>query len=274
MIVMITQGDVAMLQPNPLNSLNTMELLSKIEEFKRLDLKTASINDITMKVCQTLSCMIVTSSVFKEGTRLYRVRSLKSDLSNMPKIFQDIWLPPVEKVKADGRVNLQGQPVLYTSTEQITPLYECNIADGDYYAIIQYSVKPGQELIGYCVGNGVEPDDLNETGKINNKIINDFLVSEFSKPVGKGTEYLYKLSNVICQSFMDMPFCDAYVYPSVAHYKKGWNVAIKPNSANCKIAFDCVLICRSGGFDSSGNHVFQVLHKANLDTDNNLVYRF
>jgi len=65
-----------MLQPNPLNSLNTMELLSKIEEFKRLDLKTASINDITMKVCQTLSCMIVTSSVFKEGTRLYRVRSL------------------------------------------------------------------------------------------------------------------------------------------------------------------------------------------------------
>ena len=143
-MIIIAQGDVAMLQPDPLNSLNTMELLSKIEEFKRLDLKTASIGDITMKECQTLSCMIVTSSVFKEGTRLYSVRSLKDDLSNMPKTLQDVWLPPAEKVKADGRVNLQGQPVLYASTEQITPVYECNIADGDDYAIIQYNVKPGQ----------------------------------------------------------------------------------------------------------------------------------
>ena len=57
-------------------------------------------------------------------------------------------------------------------------------------------------------------------------------MSEFSKPVGKGTEYLYKISNVIAQSFMDMPFCDAYVYPSVAHYKKRMECGNK--TSKCK----------------------------------------
>ena len=270
----IQKEGVSVIGPNPLNSLNTLELLSNIEAFKRLDLKTTPIEEISMKSLQTLSCMIVSSALFEEGTRLYRVRRLKSDLSNMPHTFQDIWHPPADKVLTDGRVNLKGHPILYTSTEQITPIYECEIAEDEYYAIIQYAVKPGHKLIGYHVGSGVEPEDLNDTGKINNKIINDFLVSEFSKPVGKGTEYLYKVSNVICQNFMDMPFCDAYVYPSVAHYKKGWNVAIKPESANQKIAFDCMLVCKRGSFDSEGNLCFQVLHKANKLDGNRLVYAF
>lgn len=259
---------------NPLNKLNTMELLSKIEEFKRLDLKNTSVNDITTKILSTLSCMLVSRTVFKEDSKLYRVRRLKKDLSNMPHTFQDIWHPPADKVMADGRVNLKGQPMLYTSTEQITPIYECDISEGDYYAIIQYKVKKGSELIGYCVGSNIESEDLDETGRINNKIINDFLVSEFSKPVGKGTEYLYKISNVIAQSFMDMPFCDAYVYPSVAHYKKGWNVAIKPQSAKHKVEFDCALICEHGGFDVDGNYLFKVIHKTNSVVDDNLIYVF
>ena len=263
-----------MLQQNPLNNLNTMELLSKIEEFKHLDLKNASVGDITTKILGTLSCMLVSQSVFKEDTKLYRVRRLNKDLSNMPRTFQDIWHPPADKIMVDGRVNLKGKPMLYTSTEQITPIYESDISEGDYYVIIQYKIKPGQELIGYCVGSTLEPEDLNETGKINNRIINDFLVSEFSKPVGKGTEYLYKISNVIAQSFMDMPFCDAYVYPSVAHYKKGRNVAIKPQSAKQKVEFDCALICENGGFDLEGNYLFKVIHKTNSVVNDNLIYVF
>lgn len=164
--------------------------------------------------------------------------------------------------------------MLYCSTDQITPLYECGVEKNDYYAIIQYSICRDKELIGYMVGNNGEPEDLNDVGKINNKIINDFIVSEFTKPVGIGTEYLYKISNVIARNFMDMPFADAYVYPSIANYKKGWSVAVKPDSADEKLKFDCVLICKSNGFDIEGNLLFEVLHKANDIKDNKLIYVF
>lgn len=259
---------------NPLNNLDTMELLDKIETFKKIDMKNTSMQEISMRSLETLSCMIVRSCSFAEGSRLYRVRKLKADLSNMPRQFQDIWHPKAEYVTKDGRVNLKGQPMLYCSTEQITPLYECGIEENDFYALIQYSICAGKSLIGYTVGSDSEPEGLNEVGKLNNKIINDFVVSEFTKPVGIGTEYLYKVSNVIAQNFMDMPFCDAYVYPSIANYKKGWNVAVKPESAKEKMKFDCVLICKSRGVDAENNMLFEVLHKANNIIDNSLVYVF
>lgn len=259
---------------NPLNNLNTMELLSKIDEFKKIDLKNTPMEVISRKSLNTLSCLSVNSCLFEEGSHLYRIRKLKHDLTNIPQVFQDIWHPTKEMVTADGRVNLKGQPMLYCSADSLTPLYECEIEEGDYYALIQYSIKVRTELVGYTVGSNIEPNNLNETGKINNKIINDFVVSEFSKPVGLGTEYLYKVSNVICINFMDMPFCDAYVYPSIENYKKGWNVAIKPESAKCKIDFDCVLICRSIGFDDNNNHQFELIDKANTLEGDKLVYAF
>lgn len=40
----------------------------------------------------------------------------------MPHTFQDIWHPPADKAMADGRVNLKGQPMLYTTTKQIPSL--------------------------------------------------------------------------------------------------------------------------------------------------------
>lgn len=259
---------------NSLNDINTMELLEKIDKFKKIDLKNTPIEIISQKSLETLNCMLVSNYIFEENTRLYRIRKLKQDLSNIPQYFQDVWHPKSGMVTKAGRVNLKGQPILYCSTEQVTPIYECGIEPKDVYALIQYSVLPKKRLIGYTVGNNIEPDNLNQIGKINNKIINDFIVSEFTKPVGIGTEYLYKVSNVICKNFMDMPFCDAYVYPSIENYKKGWNVAIKPESAREKIKFDCILICKAIGFDGEDNFQFELLHKANTLKNNKLVYVF
>lgn len=54
---------------NPLNNLDTMELLDKIDTFKKIDLKTTSIQEISVKTLETLNCMIVSSCSFKEGNR-------------------------------------------------------------------------------------------------------------------------------------------------------------------------------------------------------------
>lgn len=259
---------------NPLNTIDTLSLLTKIEEFKKLDLKKASIGEISSKALDTLSCILVSGCDFEKKEKLYRVRKLNDDSTEQIKTFNDIWHPPASMVKTDGRVNLKGEPMLYCSTDTLTPLYECDIKSGDCYALIQYSVKENEKLIGYLVGNEIEPENLNEIGKINNKIINDFIISEFTKQVGKGTEYLYKISNVIAQNFMDMPFCDAYVYPSVANYKKGWNVAIKPKSALEKVKFDCVCICNFKGYVPEGGCIFELKHKASKIKNNELIYEF
>lgn len=38
---------------NPLNDLDTLELLAKIETFKKIDLKTTSIQEISLKTLET-----------------------------------------------------------------------------------------------------------------------------------------------------------------------------------------------------------------------------
>ena len=257
-----------------LNDVNTLELLNKIDEFKKIDLKETSMVEISNKSLETLSCMLVSGGNFASGTFLYRVRKLEKEFQNKPEIFQDIWHPKAEWVTKMGRANLVGEPMLYCSTDQVTPLHECGIVEGDCYAIIQYKVKQGTELVSYCVGNDQAVEGLNETGLINHKIITDFIVSEFTKPVGVGTEYLYKVSNVICSNFLDMPYCDAYVYPSVANYKRGWNVAIKPQSALKKIEFDCMLLCEFKGFAENRDYYFELKHKANAIVDGKLQYAF
>lgn len=257
-----------------LNTMDTLELLAKIEKFKKMDLKNTSFEEISLKSLETLSGMYVSSCKFGKEERLFRVRKLNSTLIDQIKTFSDIWHPPASKINNNGRCNLKGEPILYCSTDYMTSLYECDIKEGDYYALIQYSIKEGQELIGYVVGSQEEPGNLNKVGKINNKIINDFIITEFTKEVGKGTEYLYKVSNVIVKNFMDMPFCDAYVYPSVANYKKGWNVAIKPDSALKKINFDCVLICKFEKYCPEGGFFAEIKHKANSINNNNLIYNF
>lgn len=257
-----------------LNFVNTLELLNKIDKFKKLDLKETTMAEISNRSLETLNCMLVSSCNFASETFLFRIRKLENEFRNRPEFFQDIWHPKAEWVTKMGRANLEGEPILYCSTDQVTPLYECGIVPGDCYAIIQYKVKPGKELIGYCVGSDGEVDGLNQTGLINHKIITDFIVSEFTKPVGIGTEYLYKVSNVICRNFLDMPFCDAYVYPSVANYKRGWNVAIKPQSALEKIEFDCVLLCEFKEYAENKDCLFEIKHKANAIVDGRLKYVF
>ena len=61
---------------------------------------------------------------------------------------------------------------------------------------------------------------------------------------------------------------------SVANYKKGWNVAIKPQSASEKIQFDCMLLCEFKGYAENKDCFFELKHKANAIVDGRLKYVF
>ena len=51
---------------NTLNTIDTLSLLTKIEEFKKLDLKKALIGEISSKVLDTLSCILVSGCDFEK----------------------------------------------------------------------------------------------------------------------------------------------------------------------------------------------------------------
>jgi hypothetical protein len=253
----------------PLNEMNTNDLLKKINDFKKIDLKHTSYQEISHKIVQTISALSIPISYITDNTPLFRVRKLKPDLSNQLVCIQDVWYPKAEYLTADGRANLQGQPMLYCALDPVTAIIECGVEQDEWYAMIMYRVKPDHKIQASSLVNEQLPPGLTLQGEVNHRIISDFITSEFCKPVGKGTEYLYKISNVICSDFFDVPNCDGYLYPSVSNYKKGTNVAIKPQAVDEHLNFDCVRICQG-----KEGYNFKLLHEAHKVENGVLIYNF
>ena len=257
---------------NPLNSLDTIELLDRINQWHDVDLRDISSNDLTTKLLNIISAHIVSSSSISDQ-KLYRVRPLREG-----QVFHgisDIWCPPTELITKIGRVNDINDPMLYCALDQNTPVYECGIKEGDWFGMIQYSINHTAVV---NVSNVIGQDDypgLTDKGRINLRIINQFIRTEFTKPVGLGTEYLYRASLKFCRDLFDVPNCDGSLYPSVASFTEGYNLAIKPEAAEKKLRFDCALICRLEKFDTGKNgYTFFLKHKTNKVNGGKLEYQF
>lgn len=256
----------------PLNEIDTNELLDRIDQWKNVDLRTISSGELTTKLLSIISSHMASTSTL-DRQKLYRVRPLKE--GEIFEIESDVWYPNQKYVSKIGRVNDVGDPMLYCALDQNTPVYECGIAEGDWFGLIQYSLKNSAAInLSNVVAQSNYPG-VTEKWLINFKIINQFIRTEFTKPVGVGTEYLYRASLKFCRDLFDLPGCDGFLYPSIASFTEGYNVAIKPESADKKIKFDCVLICRLEKFDNNKNgYVFFLKKKANKIENGKLVYQF
>ncbi|WHY75713.1 hypothetical protein QNH20_16470 [Neobacillus sp. WH10] len=223
---------------NPLNNLSTLEILSRLERYKKVDLKRITHKDLFDLTLETLPCLMVMHRNIGEGTKLYRLRG--KDPGTRFSNISDVWYRKAKFVKSRQRLNDVGEAMLYTSLDQATPFYEVKASEGQSFAHIEYEVKNGEYIQASSIGmNDNAPDfaderGLNEQGKINQKILEQFLHTEFTKEVGIGTEYLYRISIMLAKNFYDIPNCDGYIYPSVA-FKNGLNLAVKPTAADNKL---------------------------------------
>lgn len=108
------------------------------------------------------------------------------------------------------------------------------------------------------------------------EIYNNFLKDEFSRDVGIGTEYLYKISEIIAKWYFDLPprdIQDAWSYSSIQN-KKNYNVCFRPEIAKdllelqgatiCKIDkdFNITAVCITHGYDDMGTAQFYELGSA------------
>ena len=85
-----------------------------------------------------------------------------------------------------------------------------------------------------------------EKVKLIHEIYNGFLRDEFSRDVGKGTEYLHRVSEKIAKDYYDLPprvVQDAWAYVSVQDKKK-YNVCFRPELAHELLEVNGVMMCK------------------------------
>lgn len=218
------------------------ELRTKIDEVRDLDFRNASDRQLFDALNNVLvfgesGMHMPISRVFPAGTNFWRARRASTGPGVAPdadmRRLGDAWAPPPHCVKSPGRLNFQGESILYVCPDDAElTLREARIPEGEPFYLIRYRAKrpvtavevPGQVLPGW---------ELTETETDKYEMLLDFFKVEFTRDAAPGTEYLYRLSNTIARSFYDLPphVQDAWIYPSVEGRPR-LNVALRPQKAS------------------------------------------
>ncbi|OLS39193.1 hypothetical protein BTR25_13530 [Bacillus sp. MRMR6] len=180
------------------------------------------------------------------------------------RVEQDAWNPPANIIKAMGRLNKVNESLLYTAPgDPLVAIKEAKVKDGEFFSLIVYKAR--DEIKVNRIGNFERIEQLTELENLKLRLLINFLRDEFTKDVGQGTEYLYRVSERIAKDYFDLPpkvAQDAWLYPSVAK-KESFNVCFRPELAKELLDLQGVVICRlsdkgieskaiANGFDDEG----------------------
>lgn len=238
-----------------LKNIDSGKLVEKIRKFRALNIKDMKIQEIADAISEVLTWngvfyYLPNMGMYPIGTSFFRIRKLNGSLipnENLC-IYGDFWEPPRSCVKAEGRLNKKGESLLYVTPEEPKVLLkELHVAEGEYYALIKY-VALDQVKVN-IIGGRYNYSDIGITDNmaiLNNDLMNDFLRDEFSRDVGKGTEYLYKASEIIAKWYFDLPpenVQDAWAYSSIQDKEK-YNVCFRPEIAHKLLKLEGALICK------------------------------
>lgn len=223
-----------------LQYVDARELRRRISDFRKLNFRDLSYAEVSQAILDVIlfdtpngkmGIIRPSSASYPTGTRFYRVRAIPEDdhvtpLRSMSKV-SDCWEPPPEVVPM-GRLNREGEPLLYTSlSDPLVAIDELKIADGEWCSVITYEAIEDVKVT--VIGGNLDTEELENAEALKLELLQDFLHHEFTRDVGKGTEYLYRISEIIAKHYFDMPpeMHDAWCYPSIADKSK-WNVAFHP----------------------------------------------
>jgi len=243
------------------------QVLDCIEEWRQFDLRKATNDEVDRSLDRLIKRIgqQLLVKVTKKPSKLWRIRKFKKLLREE----KEFWEPPSKDAKA-GRCNAAESPVLYVSEQLRTPFEECSIKPEDVVYLIKYKAKRSLKLCNVVGQRKLDKDLLDENSQVSYEILREFIRSEFMKPVGKGTEYLYKLSAAVCRTLANIESADGWIYPSVA-FPAELNIALKGTIARKVMAISDVRIVklaegeeavRSGKIPSAALPVFNKLRMA------------
>jgi len=227
-----------------------------IEKWRSLDLRKMTDSEIDSELSEFLDSLGVYPVSTRHTTpfKLWRIRRF----NYLFKEVSECWEPPVSKAPL-GRCNGSGSPVLYVSEDLETPFEELNVQPDEQVYAIKYEAIEKLNL------KKIVPEDFVATDNKNNpiydpdsmlsyQILREFVRSEFLRPVGKGTEYLHRISSSMCRVWFQNDESDGWLYPSVQSTSKS-NIALKPKSARKKLKIKDVRIVRLVPKENVNNHI-------------------
>lgn len=260
---------------NFLKNIDHIDLIRKIFDFRKLNIKNMESGEISKKIMDVLCfnqrfCYIPQIRHYPKDTKFFRVRKLEGTTVPLKNLsyLSDFWNPPSGRIKTYQRLNKPNESLLYTSLiNPFVAIGEMKIKKDEFYALIVYSAKDIVKV--NCIGAEYNYENIKIVDKqaiLANELINNFFIDEFCRDVGIGTEYLYKVSEVIAKDYFDLPpkvAQDAWLYPSVQN-KTMYNVCFRPEIAKELLKLDGAIIgkyenneeikavCVTHGFDDKG----------------------
>jgi len=201
-------------------------ILESIEKWRQYDFRNKAIADILEEVenfLHSIGTFACSKTTKIHPYTLWRIRKWKGELL---KDENEFWAPKFSKL---SRCNIDRETILYTSIDKKTPLDECRITDGDKIYLIEYETLDTLELI-YPYANKFHPtykekEIYSKESLVSYQVLREFLRSEFTKPVGEGTEYLYKISAAFSKKILSNKKVDGIIYSSIQSPNE-FNIAI------------------------------------------------
>lgn len=258
---------------SPFSRHSFRDISRQIRDLEALDLATLSHDQIRARIQRLLagySCM--TRRLDAEFA--WRVRRIDV----MPGDVRDLWYPPSTSVRTLGRLNRPGQSLMYLAASHHTAVLEMRPTVGDTFCVLQVRLKD-RSILPHVMELGVaektSQHHLPRTARLleesqqgreflgphgrKNLLIRSYLAREFTRPVPRGEEHLFKLSVAIADLLLDSPQIDGVEYPCMAGDSARWgggtNMALKPASADRLFVPDICWFSRVESIDSAGYHM-------------------
>lgn len=212
------------------------QIQKQIRAYKDTLTPDLTVDEIVEKLDDLESYSPLGVRTLTEGASIFRARTLEKDsfeeLANWKS--GDFWEVPENFVRSYGRLNHPHESVFYGSSKFKQTLDEIRYEGMVPVVVSRYEVK--KPLVGIDIGYASYDDidtELTPEEKIGGIMFANFFSDEFSKPVGRGTEYLYKESVAIADNFFKVPYqkSQAWIYPAVNRTPGVWNIAFKNHVA-------------------------------------------
>jgi len=238
---------------------NPERLLLKISEYRSLDLRAISL-DKSIELFRSIYYQFHFLT-YNIGTVVIRGRKIEDDVPHLLK--KDVWYPPPESVKKIGRLNDIGESIFYCAFDPITTIKELRLNSDDYFSLAVYKLAPMpdnyQSTIVIDIPTSLPQMQGNQ--RIYTMILNDFIFNEFTRHVGVGTEFQYKISCAISKILFETPHKDSIMYPSMIDYTKK-NLVLKLDSAQIRLKLVQVTKNQFHGYSENGNPIISTFESA------------
>jgi len=227
------------------NMTSLLEAKALVNEFRALDLQQSTIEDLFIRFKELTRYIPFLTTIVPKGATLHRFR-VNTDGQTFSSL-REIWYPPVEYIQKPGRLNDEGEQLLYLANHFKVALAEAKLPEGTFVTHLEVLVTESIRVTEIGMDEIFKADPstwqaITESIKTYRKHlyhnsaellkldqeIRDFWVEEFTKTVPVGEEHLYKRTIAIAKQFMGPDEVGGIMYPSIAFKGTGINIALKP----------------------------------------------